>query len=143
MARRRPPEPTTTPPPTVGLSWHPALSAGRNIETWCPDLAELTAEDRSVKSWTRFRNARRAWKDLTEGVWSQHPDVLPWWAQGSGGTPWSHRFLLDANPVMLARILDRHGLPADWTPTPAPSALLTIGTYAPVTPTAASLLLNR
>ncbi len=143
MARRRPPEPNSTPPPALGLRWHPALAVGRNIETWCPDLAEMDDEDRMVKSWTRHRNAVRAWKSLTEDVWSQHPDLLPRWARGSLGRPWSYRFLRERRPDRLAQLLHDRGLPADWSPTPAPRPLRELMPYGPPSPTAVALLIGE
>lgn len=141
MARKRPPAPVAAPPPTVGLTWHPALSAGRCIETWCPDLMDLDDQDRAVKAWTRFRNAARHWKALTADVWSQHPNLLPWWARGSGGPPWSFVYLRAGDPRRLAEVLDRRGLPPDWRPSPAPRPLRELLIYQDITPTIAALLL--
>lgn len=139
MARRRPPV-IVIPAPTERLTWHPALAATRCIEVWVPDRDDLDDEMRAIKCWTRWRNARRAWSDLTRRIWADHRELLPWWARGSGGTPWSFEYLLQKDPGRLAALLARRDLPADWVPTPAPRALMELTNYGALPPGAADLL---
>lgn len=122
MARRRPPAAPPA-PPRVNLTWHPALAAGRCIEVWVPDLADLDHDDRVVKCWTRYRNAKNVWRDITHPLWEAHPEHLPRWARGSGGAPWSYHYLAEHDPDRLASRLHDLGLSGDWRPTPAPKPL--------------------
>ncbi len=142
MARRRAPEPPPAPPPSARLTWHPALSATRCIEVWVPDGADLDDEMRAIKCWTRWRNACRAWSDLTRHIWADHRELLPWWARGSGGTPWSYEYLLEKDPDRLAVWLARRDLPPDWAPVPAPRVLRELTNYGALPPGAADLLIG-
>lgn len=141
MARRRPPAAETDP----AQLWTPDyLLAGRCNEVWAADLLPQVRDEPSWLTFTvavshRYRNARTAWFHCHDlDARGQDPRVPAVLAQG--GSPWSFRAAVERGDV--ADILERRGLPPDWTPTPAPPLLRSLAAYEPPSPAVRRLLIG-
>lgn len=125
MARRRSPEVAPDPSELWCPDW---LRCGPCHETWNPEGRD-PAEDWvhfSVRTSHRFRSAKYVWFDaLGIDFRSRDPRVPP--ALREGSSPWSFRSAVERGTA--ADRLARLGLPADWTPTPAPRAVLQLDPY--------------
>lgn len=114
------------------------LLAGPCVELWCPERTPADEwSDYAVTTWTRARNARRAWLELRGLNRNDESVPLP---LRQASTPWSFDWLAGHDPDRLARMLADRGLPADWEPTPVPAPLLTLPRLGPPPPRAVELL---
>lgn len=88
------------------------LRAGRCVEVWDP------AGGNAITTWVRYGRARHRWLDqhgIGPGEYHRMPAGL------YAAAPWSYAELAQ-HPEALAEHLRRRGLPAGWTPQPAPAA---------------------
>ncbi len=138
MARRRPPE---APPEPVEL-WIPDyLRCGPCVEVWTPEKPPVGAAEwpyYSIKCWSRFRSAQSAWYKTHGLDQGDARDLRVPWTLRTGQSDWSYRAWAERG--LLADLLARRGLPADWFPTPAPKMLMDLPLYGDPSPAVAALL---
>ena len=143
VARRRPQEaPEPGPGPAGPLPFPEALSALRCVEVWVPEWSDLDDLAAAAAAWCRWRNAANAWRRLHAETLAAHPGSRPRWLTG-GGRPWSFDYLAEHDPRRLADKIAGLGLPAEWTPTPAPKILRSLSNCGDPSPEAVGLLAGQ
>jgi len=137
MPRRRAPQVPANPDPY----WCPDfVLAGGCAEVWHPEGPPVTADQwphYAVTLWRRARDARNRWIELHDLERNDPRIPLP---LRQGGSPWSYRVWVERG--LLPEMLSRRGLPADWTPRPAPRVLLDLPHHGPISDAAAAALLT-